>query len=153
MKTKTTGLALALCFFGAAACFADPQMGTWKLNEAKSKFAPGVPKNNTVVYEAVGDNVKITVDGTDKDGNATHNEWTGKFDGKDYPVSGDPHQDARSYKKVNDRTLEMTAKKDGKVTVSGRIVLSADGKTRTVTVGGTDEDGKKFQSKVVYDKQ
>jgi len=153
MKTKTTGLALALCFFGAAACFADPQMGTWKLNEAKSKFAPGVPKNKTVVYEAVGDNVKITVDGTDKDGNATHNEWTGKFDGKDYPVTGAPAQDTRSYKKVNDRTLEMTAKKDGKVTVSGRIVLSADGKTRTVTVGGTDAEGKKFQSKVVYDKQ
>ena len=153
MKTKTTGLALALCFFGAAACFADPQMGTWKLNEAKSKFAPGVPKNNTVVYEAVEDNVKITVDGTDKDGNATHNEWTGKFDGKDYPVTGDPNIDARSYKKVNDRTLEMTANKGGKVTVSGRIVVSADGKTRTVTVGGTDADGKKFQSKVVYDKQ
>jgi len=153
MKTKTTGLALALCFFGAAACFADPQMGTWKLNEAKSKFDPGVPKNKTVVYEAVGDNVKITVDGTDKDGNATHNEWTGKFDGKDYPVTGAPAQDTRSYKKVNDRTLEMTAKKDGKVTVSGRIVLSADGKTRTVTVGGTDAEGKKFQSKVVYDKQ
>jgi hypothetical protein len=153
MKTKTTGLALALCFFGAAACFADPQMGTWKLNEAKSKFAPGVPKNNTVVYEAAGDNVKITVDGTDKDGNATHNEWMGKFDGKDYPVTGDPNMDARSYKKVNDRTLEMTAKKDGKVTVSGRVVVSADGKTRTVTVGGTDTDGKKFQSKVVYDKQ
>lgn len=153
MKTKTVGLALMLCLFGAAICLADPQMGTWKLNEAKSKFAPGVPKNNTVVYEAVGDNVKITVDGTDKDGNATHNEWTGKFDGKDYPVTGDPNMDARSYKKVNDRTLEMTAKKDGKVTVSGRIVVSADAKTRTVTVGGTDADGKKFQSKVVYDKQ
>jgi len=134
-------------------CFADPQMGTWKLNEAKSKFAPGVPKNNTVVYEAAGDDVKITTDGKDKDGNATHAEWTGKFDGKDYPVTGDPNSDARSYKKVNDRTLEMTAKKDGKVTVSGRIVVSADGKTRTVTVGGTDADGKKFQNKVVYDKQ
>jgi hypothetical protein len=153
MKTKTTGLALALCFFGAAACFADPQMGTWKLNEAKSKFAPGVPKNSTVVYETVGDNVKITVDGTDKDGKATHNEWTGKFDGKDYPVTGDPNMDARSYKRFNDRTLEMTAKKDGKVTVSGRIVVSAGGKTRTVTVGGTDVEGKKFQSTVVYDKQ
>jgi hypothetical protein len=153
MKTKTTGLALTLCLFGAAVCFADPQMGTWKLNEAKSKFAVGVPKNNTVVYEAAGDNIKITVDGTDKDGNPTHNEWTGKFDGKDYPITGDPNSDARSYKKVNDRTLEMTAKKDGKVTVSGRIVVSADGKTRTVTVGGTDADGKKFQSKVVYDKQ
>jgi hypothetical protein len=54
MKTKTTGLTLALCFFGAALCFADdPQMGTWKLNEAKSKFAPGVPKNHTVVYDAL----------------------------------------------------------------------------------------------------
>jgi hypothetical protein len=153
MKTKTTGLALALCFFGAAVCFADPQMGTWKLNEAKSKFAPGVPKNNMVVFEATGDSVKIIVDGTDKDGNSTHNEWTGKFDGKDYPVTGAPAQDTRSYKKVNNRTLAMTVKKDGKVTVSGRIVVSADGKTRTVTVGGTDADGKKFQSKVVYDKQ
>src|SRR6266446_4623383 len=117
MKTKTTGLALALCFFGAAVCFADPQMGTWKLNEAKSKFAPRVPKNNMVVYEAAGDNVKIIVDGTDKDGNATHNEWTGKFDGKDYPVTGVPTSETRSYKKVNDRTLEMTVKKDAKITV------------------------------------
>jgi len=65
---------MALWFFGAAVCFADPQMGTWKLNEAKSKFAPGVPKNHTVVYEAAGDDVKITADGKDKDGNPTHNE-------------------------------------------------------------------------------
>jgi len=98
MKTKTTGLIVALCFFGAAACFADdPQIGTWKLNEAKSKFAPGVPKNHTVIFEAAGDKVKITVDGIDKDGNATHNEWTGKFDGKDYPVTGDRTSDMRSY--------------------------------------------------------
>ena len=68
---KTTGLILALCFFGTA-CFAhDPQVGIWKLNEAKSKFAPGVPKNHTVVIEAAGDNVKITVDGIDKDGKST----------------------------------------------------------------------------------
>ena len=107
MKTLMTGLTLALCVVGAAVCFADdPQMGTWKLNEAKSKFAPGVPKNHTVVYETVGDNVKVTVDGTDKDGNSTHNEWTGKFDGKDYPVTGDPTSDMRSYKKVGDRVLK-----------------------------------------------
>jgi hypothetical protein len=154
MKTRTIMLTLATLFVAAVVCFAaDAQMGTWKLNEAKSKFGPGAPKNTTVVYEAAGDNVKVTVDGVDADGKPTHNEWTGKFDGKDYPVTGDPNQNARSYKKVNDRTLEMTAKKDGKVTVSGRIVVSADSKTRTVTVGGTDADGKKFQSKVVYDKQ
>jgi hypothetical protein len=155
MKTKTTGLIVALCFFAAAAVSLadDPQMGTWKLNEAKSKFAPGVPKNHTVVYETAGDNVKITVDGTDKDGKSTHNEWTGKFDGKDYPVTGDPNSDMRSYKKVDDRTLRVTVKKDGKVTASGRIVVSADGKSRTVTVSGTDPEGKKFTNKSVYDKQ
>jgi glucose/arabinose dehydrogenase len=154
MKTKTTRLILALCFFGAAVCFADdPQMGTWKLNEAKSKFAPGVPKNHTVVYEATGDNVKVTVDGTDKDGNATHNEWTGKFDGKDYPVTGDPTSDMRSYKKIGDRVLKLTVKKDGKATVTGRIVVSADGKSRIVTTGEAGAEGKSPKNRSVYDKQ
>jgi hypothetical protein len=55
-------------------------MGTWKLNEAKSKFSPGMAKNTTIVYEAVGDNVKITIDGFDSGGKPTHNEWTGKLD-------------------------------------------------------------------------
>ena len=154
MKTKTTGLIPALCFFATAVCFADdPQMGTWKLNEAKSKFAPGVPKNHTVVYEVSGDNVKVTVDGTDKDGNATHNEWTGKFDGKDYPVTGDPTSDMRSYKKIADRVLKLTVKKDGKVTVTGRIVVSADGKSRIVTTGEAGAQGKSSKNRTVYDKQ
>ena len=154
MKTKTTGLTLVLCFFGAALCFADdPQMGNWKLNETKSKFAPGVPKNHTVVYEAAGDKVKITVDGTDKDGKSTHNEWTGKFDGKDYPVTGDPTSDMRSYKKISDRLLTFTVKKDGKATVTGRVVVSADGKSRTVTTSDAGAEGKTFRNRSVYDKQ
>ena len=154
MKTKTTGLTLALCFFGAALCFADdPQMGTWKLNETKSKFAPGVPKSHTVVYETAGDNVKITVDGTDKDGKSTHNEWTGKFDGKDYPVTGDPTSDMRSYQKVGDRVLKMTIKKDGKVTITGRIIVSADGKSRIVSTSEPGAKGKSPTNRAVYDKQ
>ena len=154
MKTKTIVLTLALCFVAGAVCFAsDVQMGTWKLNEAKSKFAPGMPKNNTVVLEAAGDNVKVTVDGTDNDGKPTHNEWTGKFDGKDYTVTGDANSDERSYKKIDDRTLGLTVKKGGKVTVAGRIVVSADGKTRTVTTSGTDPQGKKFTNTAVYDRQ
>ncbi len=155
MKTKTIGLIVALCFFAAAAVsFADdPQMGTWKLNEAKSKIAPGVAKNNTVVVEAAGDDIKVTVDGTDSDGKPVHNEWTGKFDGKDYAVTGDPTSDMRSYKQVDAKTLDLTVKKDGKVTVTGQIVLSADGKMRTVTTNGTDAQGKKFKNVAVYDKQ
>ena len=154
MKARATVLTLALCFVGAAVCFAaDGFMGTWKMNEAKSKLSPGTPKNSTVVYEAAGDNVKVTIDGTDSDGKPTHNEWTGKFDGKDYPVTGDPSSDSRSLKKINDHTLTFAVKKGDKVTTTGRIALSADGKTRTVTTNGTDSKGKKFSGTAVYDKQ
>jgi len=154
MKARATVLTLALCFVGVTVCFAaDAFMGTWKLNEAKSKISAGSPKNTAVVYEAAGDNVKVTVDGTDGDGKPLHNEWTGKYDGKDYPVTGDPNTDTRSYKKVNDHTLTFINKKGDKVTISGRGVVSADGKTRTVTITGTDSKGTKFTSTVVYDKQ
>ncbi|MEP6686048.1 MAG: hypothetical protein ABJB22_04655 [Verrucomicrobiota bacterium] len=153
MKTKQLGITLAVWFVAGAVCFASPQMGTWKLNEAKSKLTPGLPKNNTVTYEAAGDNVKVTVDGTDAEGKALHNEWTGKFDGKDYPVTGDPMSDMRSYKQINDRSLQLTVKKDDKVTASGRIVVSADGKSRIVTTSGTGPEGKKFKNMAVYDKQ
>lgn len=154
MKAKTIVLSLVVCFFAAAVCFASQShMGSWKLNEAKSKFTAGAVKNHTVVYEAAGDDVKVTVDGTDRDGKPTHNEWTGKFDGKDYAVTGDPAADMRSYKMVDDHTLELTGKKGGKVTITGRIVTSADGKTRTVTTKGTDAEGKKFENVAVYDKQ
>jgi len=153
MKIRMSLASLVILFAGVL-CFAadDPQMGTWKLNEGKSKIAAGSPKNSTVVYAADGDNIKVTVDGTDADGKSTHNEWTGKFDGKDYPVTGDPTQDTRSYKKINDRTMMLTVKKDGKAMTSGRIVVSPDGKSRTVTTTRTGPDGKKSKSTAVYDK-
>lgn len=153
MKTKPMVLTLALCVVAAAVAYASPQMGTWKLNEAKSKLATGAPKNNTVVYAAAGDSIKVTVDGTDADGKPAHNEWTGKFDGKDYPITGDPTADTRSYKQVDDRTLELTNKKDGKVVVTGKVVVSADGKTRTVTTSGMNAKGEKVENVGVYDKQ
>jgi hypothetical protein len=85
--------------------------------------------------------VKITVDGIDGKGQPTHNEWTGKFDEKEYPVTGDPNSDMRAYKMVDDHTLHMTAKKGGKAVAEVHIVVSTDGKTRTVTVNGTDAEG------------
>jgi hypothetical protein len=128
-------------------------MGTWKLNEAKSKFGPGATKNHTVVYEAAGDSVKVTVDGVDGEGKPSHNEWTGKFNGRYYAVTGDPTSDMRSYRRINSRTLAITAKKGGKITLTGRIVVSANGKTRTVTTTGTDSKGKRVTNRAVYDKQ
>ena len=157
MKARKIVLTMALCVIGFGVCFAQKSekalMGTWKLNEAKSKLAPGAAKNHTVVYEAAGDDVKVTVEGTDASGNPTHSEWTGKFDGKDYPLTGDPMADFRSYTQVNDRTLSLNNKKDGKTIVTGKIVVSKDGKTRTLTTHGKDANGKKMSSTAVYDKQ
>ena len=152
---KRTVFVLALVWVAAAVCFAaeNPNMGTWKLNEAKSKIAPGSQVNTTVVYAAEGDKVKVTLEGKDGSGNPTHIEWTGKFDGKDYPVTGDPNVDMRSYKKVNERTMEITSKKDGKVVGTSKLVVAADGKTRTVTSQSTDDKSKKVTNSFFYDKQ
>lgn len=155
MRRRVVLLAMALLLLSAGIAFgADPNMGTWKLNDAKSKIGTGAAKYTSVVYDEAADGtVKVTVEGTAADGSPTHNEWTGKFDGKYYPVTGDPNQDARSYKKITDRALELNTKKGDKVTTTGRIVVSADGKMRTVTTSGTNAQGQKFTSKAVYDKQ
>lgn len=154
MQRKSVLTALAgLCVSVAVCLAADANIGTWKLNEAKSKMAPGMVKNSTVVYSAQGDNVKVVVDGVGADGKPAHNEWTGKFDGKDYPLVGDPNADMRAYTKVDARTMNIVNKKGGKVTTTAQIVLAADGKSRVLTGDTTDAAGKKMPFSWVYDKQ
>jgi len=156
MKTTHTMLVTAALWFTAAALAsaANPHIGSWKLNESKSKFAPGGPKNHTVTYtEAEGGMINVTVDGTDADGKAVH--WTVqcKFDGKPYKVEGNPSVDTITYKKVNDHTNNFTGMKDGKTVVTGTITVSKDGKSRVVTTTGTGPDGKKVTDKAYYDKE
>lgn len=155
MKMRSIFLVLAFCVLCLATSLAEnPNMGTWKLNEGKSKIASGAPKNTTVVYSMDGDNVKVTTDGTGPDGQPMHTEWTGKFDGKDYPLTGDSTADSRAYTQVNDHTLMVASKKDGKpIAATVKIVVARDGKTRMVTVSGKDANGKKIESKSAYDKQ
>ena len=155
MKTKTIALSLGIILAAGALYAADPMEGTWKLNESKSKLTRGTSKNTKVVYDSkrLGrGRWEITGDGVDADGKPVHSEWKGKFDGKDYEVTGDPNSDMRSYTKVNDQTLNMTVKKSGKIMVTGRIVVSADGKSRVVTLNGTTAKGEKFTNTAVYDK-
>ena len=152
MKFKTTLVFLAV-WVAAGACFAaNPHMGTWKLNEKKSKTMAGMGKNSTVTYAEQGDKIKVTVDGTDKDGKPTHGVWVGKFDGKAYSTKGNLAFNAMGYRVVNDRTNYIQALKDGKLVWSGTITVAKDGKTRTVTIHGTDASGKKFSNKSIYDK-
>ena len=153
MKTRITAVVTALSFAATVACFAaNPQMGTWKLNEAKSKLAPGMGKSTTVTYSEQGDKIRVAVNGMDKDGKPTQGVWVGKWDGKAYKAKGNLAWDSAAYKVVNDYTNDITTMKDGKVRWTGHITVSKDGKSRTVNVNGIDANGKKFTSKAVYDK-
>ena len=164
MKTKTIALSLGLILAAGALYAADPMEGTWKLNESKSKLTRGTGKNTKVVYDSkrLGrGRWEITTDGVDADGKPAHSEWKGKFDGKDYAITGDPDANMRSYKKMNDRTLSMTAKKGGEVVLYGLIIASADGKSQDVNLASSaaaasvykEKKDKGFRNKAVYDKE
>src|SRR5262245_11839541 len=146
---------VAWCWAVGTLCMsADLTVGTWKLNAAKSKYASAEQaRYETIKIEAVGDSMKVTLEGTDSSGKNVQAEWTGKYDSKDYPVTGNPDFDALAYKKVNDHNYEVTTKRGGKSIGSAKIVYSADGKTRTVTSHGTNAKGQKISSTSVYNKQ
>jgi hypothetical protein len=97
--------------------------------------------------------VIIVFAGVDGAGKPSHNEWTGKFDGKDYPVTGDPSADARSLKLASPGRYALSNSKEGKTVLTGTVEFSADDKTRTLTTHTTDATGKKITSIAVYERQ
>ena len=156
MRTKNILVALMLLLAAGSVSLAaeNPLTGTWKLNESKSKYASDSAKNTTVTYTAAkGDMIKCTAGGVDKDGKPIHWTWTGKLDGKPYPIKGSPAFDTLAYHPMNERSNETTARKNGKVVMTAVIAVAKDGKSRTVTLIGTDAKGKKFTDRTYYDKQ
>jgi hypothetical protein len=158
MRTKSFAVAVSFALFVSSTLCAETDVtaGTWKLNAAESKYTPAAQaRYETINIEAVGDNMdfKVILDGTDSAGQKVHAEWTGKYDGKDYPVTGSPDIDSLAYTKRDDRHYDSTNKRSGKVRGTAKIVYSADGKTRTVTSSGTNSKGKKVSATAVYDKQ
>ena len=154
MKTNRFLLGVAaLLFASAAGAFGSPMMGTWKLNESKSKFTPGATKNGTVSYTtAKKDMVKVTVDGMNKEGKKVHWTTTVKFDGQPYKVTGTPLFDTMTYQPMNERSNKLMLMKDGKVVSTGTVTVSKDGKSRVVKTTMTDADGKSHTDTAYYDK-
>ena len=133
----------------------DNNVGTWKLNPSKSNYSPGpAPKSQTLMIQPWGDDgVKYVSDSVGADGKPTHGEFEAKFDGKDYEFKGNPDGDTLAYKWIDANTLEAALKLKGKPTLTANIVVSEDGKTRTVTQTGTDAKGAAVKIVSVYDKQ
>ena len=132
---------------------ADPFLGTWKLDLAKSTYSPGpAPKSLTVTYSKAGPETKVVVDGVGGDGSKTHWEYTAAVDGKDYKMTGNPDGDTVSLKQINPRTVDVTYKRAGKPMLVNRRTLSADGKTLTVTTTGTNAKGETVKNVQVFGK-
>jgi hypothetical protein len=132
----------------------DNWVGTWKLNVAKSKYSPGpAPKSLTLKFEASPEGTKLTQEGVNAEGKSTPGGFTTKFDGTEVVYAGNPDADTAAPKRIDANTYENTWKKAGKVTITAKVVVSADGKTLTVTQAGTNGKGQPVSNVAVYDKQ
>jgi hypothetical protein len=132
----------------------DPLDGTWTLNAAKSKFTAGPKiKSQTRKYEVSADEVKQTLDGVDENGKSSHSTFTAHYDGKDYPVSGNPDADTISVKRTGSHSAKSVMKKDGKPAFTVMRSVSKDGKTLTMKSTGTNAKGEKIDEVLVFDRQ
>jgi len=148
-----TAVAITLAMALGGTAFAQT-VGTWKLNLAKSKYQQGQAlKSATLVYEAAGAGIKVTVDQVPVDAPTIHYAYTANYDGKDVPVAGNPNADMAARTRVNDTTTKLVNKKDGTILSTVTLVVSDDGKTLTITTAGKDAKGQNIDSLAVYDKQ
>ena len=152
-----TAVVLAVLVSGILLAQSNPFVGTWKLNVAKSKYSPGpAPQSQTRTTEAQGDGVKVSTEGTSADGSRVAFGYTANYDGKDNPISGmgaPSGADSIAFKRTNPNTVEYTLKKAGRVVLTGRSVISHDGKVATLTTKGTNATGQPTSNVTVYDKQ
>jgi hypothetical protein len=134
---------------------ADPFIGTWNLNVAKSKASDPswMPKSEIMKSEALDNGLKNTCDGVDSDGKAYHYTWSPKYDGKDYPLRGNPDVDTSAIKKVDANTVLEMWKKAGKEVANWRVTVSKDGMSHTVSGKMKDAKGQEVTFDLVYDKQ
>lgn len=97
--------------------------GTWRLQESVAPAAITCKSSpNGLMMSVFGESYDV------------------KVDGKDYPVKGSNTARTVSLKKVNDRSIDLTIKRDRKIVAVNHMTVSVDGKTLTVKVETTAEN-------------
>jgi hypothetical protein len=149
------GLVVVLAGTTLAQSSKPTNIGTWKLNLAKSTYAPGTaPKSATFTNLVAGAGVRTTSDSVAADGKPRHSEYTVAYDGKDNPITGNSlNGEVAAGTRIDANTVKFIYKKGGKVTITQTGVVSADGKTYTITAKGTNTLGQTIDTVAVYDRQ
>jgi hypothetical protein len=150
-----TGKMFVFALFAVASTLyaADPFEGTWKLSPSKTKMTQGAaPKEETAVIARQGDDLLVTITGTDASGKPISIKYSTPMNGGEGKILDAPY-DAVSSKHIDSNTREVTYMKGGKEVRSTHGVIAKDGKSLRVTVKGTDADGKPIVGTIVFDKQ
>jgi hypothetical protein len=128
--------------------------GTWKANVAKSTYSPGpAPKSQTLSWTRVPGGFRFVIDSVSAEGQVIHSETTEKDDGSDAPVTGSTTGMTRYLRRIDDRTYEDGDKVQGKLTITRRLVIAPDGRTLTITMKGTNNQGQPVSNVVIYERQ
>jgi len=154
LKRVTLQALFAVLLTGAAAALAgaNPLVGTWRLNLAKSKLrASPAPKSVVVKVEPKGGGISVALSVVNADGTKGQLGYTAKYDGKDYAIVGSRLFSTVALKHIDDHTDEVIYKKKGKVARTSKRAVSKDGKTLTITDEATD--GKSASVVSVWDRQ
>jgi hypothetical protein len=138
----------------AAGSVADPAVGTWKLNLAKSTFA-GIPayKSQIRTYSRSGQDITLKMTTVSAEGKEATTQATYKLNGKDYPSMGNPDFDSLSGMQIDTNTVEFTLKRAGKPIGKIRRTVSKDGQTLTINYEITNASGVQTGAVTVFDRQ
>ena len=154
--TALLGLAVATALPQTGLAQSNPLIGTWKLNLAKSKYmgAPP-PRSQTMIFAGEGKNLTNNVEAVDAQGQAIKTVFIHIYDGKPHPTTGVAGglYDSSAYTRIDANTVNFVRLKDGKAVQTGWAVVSGDGKTYTVTTGGTGPNGQAISTVGVFEKQ
>jgi hypothetical protein len=86
-------------------------------------------------------------------GGMQHMEWSGRFDGKDYPVQGVDYVLTNAYRKVSDRSYEIVVRVDGRAAAVATAVVSSDGRTLNVDTKEQDAKGRTVTTTARYQRR
>ena len=154
MRTHAIRLVVLMAGVAVAAWGAEPVIGIWELDVAKSTYQPGpAPTSQLRTYEATPDGIKVTIVTVDADGRTTTIEHPANFDGKDYPVTGSGGSYAISMTKLNDYQSESTLTHASKTIGKATRTVAPDGKTMIVTYTGIDRMGQQVDNVAIYNKE
>ena len=146
-------LVFMLLAVAVALVAADPFVGTWKVNPAKSKFKTGAAlKDQTVTISESGSDLDIAIKGTAADGTPVSTHYTVPSGGGNGKVIESSYE-AISGTRASANERETSYSKGGKVVYTTHAKLAKDGKTLTVHAKGTNPAGQMVDGTVIYDKQ